>query len=234
MSRSKDIREMMEKIKSIGKVNRPTNVVNESSLSRVWQHVENRRPFAFVSLSRGDMNSDEKLEAYNKLKSEVRAKGYGFIETKGGYLEKGVDGKEDKDIIDELSLMIPNMKKEDALEIGQIDLGYGPQDTILYADGENFLGYLNTNPKHGDIGAIDMEFEYGKGHDALPMAKEAVKHYFSMLAKGKHKDKKFSFKPKPEDSDEDQTNEEFMMFEMRDKRYSKTGDWWKDYGVRIL
>lgn len=201
------------------------SLITETKLSRLWQHITNRTPFGMVSLSRGTMDNKEKKLAYNTLKEKVREKGYGFIELKGGYVEKG---EPDIDVVDELSLMVPNITKKDLIDLGSIDLGHGPQDTVLYCDGINFLGYIITNPNIGNVGDVDMEFDYGKDIDALPMGKEAVSQYFSMLKKGSHSGRKFAFKGK--------TNENFRLFEMGQRRTPKNpnGDWWDNFGIRII
>ena len=194
------------------------NNLNESSLSRLWQHVQNRKPFAMISLSRAGMTDKQKNEAYTTLKIDVRKLGYGYIELKGGYIEN------ETDIVDELSLMIPNITQQAAIKIGETDLGFGPQDTVLYCNGVDFLGYLITNPDKGSIGSVFQKFNYGKGHDALPMVQSAVKEYFSMLAKGSHKNRKFAFIP-----------ESFQLMEMGQRRTKfKEGDWWDNFGYRIL
>lgn len=205
------------------------SLIKESSLSRLWHHIENRMPFAMVSLSRNTMSPAEKQDAFIKLKQTVRNMGYGFVELKGGYVEKSGNNSNPIDVVNELSLMVPNISKEDVIKIGQMDLGHGPQDTILYSDGKEFLGYLITNKNYGTIGNVDFEFDYGKGKNALPMGKEAVKQYFSMLAKGSHKGRKFAFVPKLID-------ENFYVYEMRDRRYPKNPekDWWNNFGFRIL
>jgi len=226
---SKEIRELLDKFRlTESKIISEIKEINESNLSRVWQHIQNRTPFAFLSLSRGGMTKNEKENAYTKLKKIIRAMGYGYIQTKGGYVEKGFDGEPDTDVVDELSIMVPNITKEDALTVGQIDLGHGSQDSILYCDGKDFLGYLNTNEKEGPIGSVLTKFEYGKDHEALPMGKEAVKQYFSFLSKGSHSDRKFSFKPKMDES--------FVLYEMKDIKYPKypEKDWWYNFGFRIF
>jgi len=163
--------------------------INESSLSRVWQHIQNRRPFATISLSRNDMNSEQKSEAYQTLKDKVRELGYGYIELQGGYVEGG------SDIVNEQSLMIPNISEQDAIKLGSIDLGFGAQDTVLYCNGKDFLGYIITNPEIGSVGSVSTKFNYGRDKDALPMVKNAIKNYFSTLSKGSHKNRKFAFVP---------------------------------------
>ena len=221
----KDYRKLVEKTLQ-------KETIIESSLSRVWSFVQDRKPFAMISLSRGTMTDDEKEKAFIVLKQEVRKLKYGYIELKGGYVEKGISGEPDVDVT-EYSLFIPNISKNHAIQLGQINLGHGPQDSVLYCDGNSLLAYIITNPALGQIGDIDTEFEYGKDKDALPMTKKAVIQYFSMLSKGSHRGKKFSFIPKKSSGT---ITEEFKLYEMRDRRIPKNPDkdWWYNFGVRIL
>jgi hypothetical protein len=203
-------------------------LITETKLSRLWSHIQNRTPFGMVSLSRSDMSNKEKDRAFIRLKEEVRKKGYGYIELKGGYIEHDDEGSPTKEVVNELSLMVPNITKEHLIELGTINLGYGPQDTVLYCDGENFLGYIITNPVLGEVGSPETTFEYGKDKDALPMGKEAVSKYFSMLKKGSHSSKKFGFKVEQMDN--------FRLYEMGQIRTPKNpnGDWWDNFGRRII
>ena len=163
--------------------------MNESSLNRLWQHIQNRKPFAIISLNRSGMSDKEKKDAHNRLNTEVRNLGYGFIELNGGYVEGG------SDVVAELSLMIPNTSQGDAISLGQIDLGYGTQDSILYCDGSDFLGYISTNTDIVSVGSVIQRFNYGNDKDSLPIVQSAISEYFSMLKKGSHSGKKFSFVP---------------------------------------
>lgn len=204
------------------------NPILESNLSRLWQHIQNNKPFAMLSLSRGSMTPTEKRNAYIELKKRVRDMGYGYIEIKGGYVEKGADGGPDLEIADELSLMVPNMKRQDAIELGGTNLGHGEQDSVLYSDGKGFLGYIITNPAVGKVGSVDMQFKTGQ--DAMAMGRDAVSMYFSMLAKGNQAGRKFAFVPESVDASA------VPIWEMRERRQPSSGfngDWWSEFGIRI-
>jgi hypothetical protein len=209
----------------MGEKNDNTEKVNnlkEGSRSSLWNHVQKMLPFAIISLSRPGMDDQEKLIANSKLKDIVHKLGLGCIELKGGYVEVGSGSGSDR--IDELSIVIPLISQLSAVKIGQTDLGFGPQDSILYCNGVDFLVFISTSIEVGPIGSITNNFNYDLDQDALPMAKSAVKEYFSMLAKGSHKERKISFIP-----------ENFQLMEMRQRRTKfKEGDWWDNFGFRIL
>jgi hypothetical protein len=211
-------------------------LIVESSLSRLWNHVENKRPFAIISWQRGDMNNPSsenvsprktKLVAFDLLKQEVRRLGYGFIELLGGYVERGSDDQP-VDIVDELSICVPNISLREALTLGNVDLGFGPQDSILYSNGSK-IALHNTNENFGNIGDVVMSFKYGEGREALPMAQDAVKEYFSQLKKGSHVGKKFAFVPFQE-------SHTFKLLELKDRKTPRKSGygWWANFGIRVL
>ena len=210
-------------------------IISESKLSRLWTHIEEGTPFAILSWQRGGMNikgknnpnpKKTKLAAFQLLKEELRRLGYGYIELLGGYVERGEGDLPPVDVVDELSVCVPNMKLDDALNLGQVDLGFGPQDSILYSDGEQ-IAFHNTDPNNGKIGEITMKFKYGKGKDALPLGKDAVKEYFSQLKKGSHSGKKFAFVAE---------NYTFKLLELKDRKTPRKSGygWWANFGIRIL
>ena len=210
-------------------------IICESKLSRLWTHIEEGTPFAILSWQRGGMNiksksnpnpKKTKLAAFQLLKEELRRMGYGYIEILGGYVERSQGDLPPVDVVDELSVCIPNITLDEALKLGQVDLGFGPQDTILYSDGEK-ISFHNTDPKNGNIGDVTLRFKYGKGKEALPMGKDAVKEYFSQLKKGSHSGKKFAFVA------EDYT---FKLLELKDRKTPRKSGygWWANFGMRIL
>ena len=201
-------------------------MIVESSLSRLWQFVENRKPFAILSWQRAGMSISEENEVYSELKKTIRNMGYGFIELHGGYTEQDPKDPEKKiDIDSENSLFVPNMTLNDVLEVGAVDNGHGPQDSVLHSDGEGIAYYI-TNPAVGQVGSVDTKFKYGQGKDAIPMAKKAVEKYFSKLVKGSHAGRKFAF-----------VQENFFLEELSlDRRYPKypNENKWKNWGIRVI
>lgn len=161
------------------------DIINESSLSRIWQHVENEnRSFAVISSARDRFSSSENLARHDVLKNMVRLEGYGYIETKGGY-EEDVPGKDEVVIVEEPSLFIPEMKKSDAIYFGRCF----NQDSVMYKD-SNMFGYIST--KEGSSGQITMNFLKGGGRENLDLTN--VKSFFSSLVKGSDAGRRFVFR----------------------------------------
>jgi hypothetical protein len=158
----------------------------ESKLSRVFQYVEDdKRDFGIVSASRGANSAEQNKAKHEELKKAIRAMGYGYIELRGGY-------KGDEGVVEELSILVPNIKKNQILSLGRT---FG-QHSVMYKNDQDFY-YIGTNEEAG-IGKVLMRFKKGEGQENLELAKHKVVDFFSQLKKGAHSDKKFVFKAKDE------------------------------------
>ena len=153
--------------------------LKESSLSRIWKHVEDdSHSFGVISAYRAnEPNNDNN---HKQLKTSIRDLGYGFIEMRGGYKE------EEGGFVKEKSLFIPNITKKELIKLGQ----KYEQDSVLYKDSNAFVS-LGTNKSTG-VGKIIVNFK--KGKDNIALTQDAIKEFFSQLLKGSHKGKKFVFK----------------------------------------
>jgi hypothetical protein len=160
------------------------SILGESSLSRIWTYIEEEnRNFGIISPFRKSLPSDENESRYIQLKNIIKKLGYGYIEMKGGYKEDG-----EEDMSHEKSLFIPEIKKDDLIELGiKFD-----QDTVIYKNETEFIS-IGTSKIHG-IGRTVDNFQKNGGKDNLFFDKELFKSVFSSLSKGAHKDRKFLFK----------------------------------------
>ena len=159
----------------------PKRKLNESSLSRILQHIESDRSFGVLSAFRGGLSKKENLERHADLKDKVRGMGYGFIEMRGGYKE------EDGGFVNELSLFVPGIDKRALVDLGS-DLD---QDSVIYKD-KNSFELVGTNRATGK-GKVLMNFRGGGGKDSITLAKDVIKDFFSSLVKGSQRGKKFLF-----------------------------------------
>lgn len=157
-------------------------VIAESSISRIYQHIqEPNRAFGVLTSYRADNTEAENREQFVELKKTVRAMGYGFIEMRGGY-------KGDQGIVLEPSLFVPSITKKQLLELGK---KYN-QHSVIYKDGSEF-SMIGTNASAG-VGKVLSTFKAGVGKDNLVLAQEAMKEFFSALLKGSDRGKKFLFR----------------------------------------
>jgi len=166
------------------------SLVRESSLSRVWQFIEDpARDFAIVSASRAG-NPDNDTRYFN-LKKDVRALRAGYVELRGGFTETDPQTQIKTDVTED-SLLVSGIAKDKALELGK----KYEQESILWKDATG-LFYLSTKPEN--FGQVEMTFKSGKGKENFKTSQEAVAQYFSMLKKGPHAGKKFSYVAEAED-----------------------------------
>lgn len=118
--------------------------LDESSLSRVWQHVSQHKvpTWGMLTAFRSSNTRAENLKLNKQLAADLRDKGYGFFKVEGHWLECQDDTiPYDKCPTDKLvdateeSLFVPGISKSDIHMLGK---KYG-QDSVLYGD-----------KKHGD------------------------------------------------------------------------------------
>ena len=185
----------------------------EAKLSRVFQYVEDdEKDFGIISAFRSENSNETNKKLHDELKKKVRAMGYGFIELRGGY-------KGDEGFNEELSLLIPNIKKSEIVQLGR----HYKQHSVMYKNNEDFY-YIGTNESAG-IGKVLMRFKKGEGQQNLELAKHKVVDFFSQLRKGAHSDKKFVFnvKDEPDGSVEQEKSGESKAAAHK----HKPGDVWK-------
>lgn len=154
--------------------------VYESSLSRIWKHIEGNKGFGVISPYRSDYSVKENEQRYRDLKSEIRSLGYGFIEMEGGF-------KEESGWVLEKSLFVPNIKRDDLVELGQ----KYEQFSVIYKDAKEFVE-IGTNDFAG-IGVIQHNFIKQGWNKNMNFDSELTQQFFSSLAKGSHRGRKFLF-----------------------------------------
>lgn len=155
-------------------------VINEAKLSRIWQHIKDDKSFGVISPYRAYLSQQENKQRYDQLKKEVRKLGYGFIEMIGGFDEEG-------NIVKEKSLFIPNVKRSDITELG---IKYD-QYSVIYKDSKEFIE-IGTNAVAG-VGEVKNKFDKISDKN-IDLGSDNLKYFFSHIAKGSHKQKKFLFK----------------------------------------
>lgn len=182
----------------------------ESKLSRVFQYVEDdKKDFGVLSAFRGANSEKENVAKHEELKKAIRAMGYGYIELRGGY-------KGDEGFNEELSILVPNIKKNEIVSLGR---KFG-QHSVMYKNDQDFY-YIGTNEEAG-IGKVLMKFKKGAGQENLELAKHKVVDFFSQLKKGAHSNKKFVFTAKDETPNEGESSAN-----QHAATTHKVGDVWK-------
>lgn len=148
-----------------------TNLVNESSLSRIWQHVKEHDSGTITAFrSFKDCGDGEKFtKSDNKkrnsiLKAKLLNLGYGVTKVAGTYIENF--GSDNEIEVKEESYLVVDLKDSGKLKKDLIKLGKEfEQDSITYSkkSGEYFLISSNTC-KNGypGKGSIGKEVKLGK------------------------------------------------------------------------
>jgi hypothetical protein len=164
-------------------------VLSESSLSRIWQYIENDKGnFGIVSAFSNIRNTAENAVKHSLLKAKIREKGYGFVELEGGVTENGVTTTS-------RALFIPNVKKTDLLAFGML-FQDDPQDSVIFKDKFEFTEIATADRGGTQAGNVLNKFVSKSGKENLELSKELLNGYYSSLAKGGHKGKPFSLKVK--------------------------------------
>ena len=84
-----------------------SKIINETSLSRVWQHVKGPRPFALVTAFRGEFTREDNIKRNKKLAADIRNLGYGFFFLDGFWIENQGTPEERKVSEDSLFVVGP-------------------------------------------------------------------------------------------------------------------------------
>ncbi len=156
------------------------NVINESSLIRVLQHLKDPyRSFGVVSAYQEKEADKINFQNHLELRKEIRKMGYGFIEQKAGYsyIEDETSG-----IIEEKSYFIPCITLEETLYLGRLF----NQETIIHKDNKIFALYFC------DSGEIDLTFKNEENNFSL--STYDVENAYSQLIKANRNHRvKFSY-----------------------------------------
>ena len=162
----------------------------EITPSRLWKYQEHpEMNFAILSADRSERTPEENKEKSEELKKDIKSMGYWYTELKGGYVEVGKNGKR-VPIDGEDSFIVPNMTKEEAMELGK----KYDQDTVMFKDAKaHTLQYIITNERAGNVGDADSSFETQAGKDNFSVSSGNNLDYYSRLPKSNKKYLKIGF-----------------------------------------
>jgi hypothetical protein len=156
--------------------------IDESSLSRIWQHIESNNSFGVVSAFRKEFSLEFNLENHEKLRAEIKKNNLGFIEQNSGYSYTDADTNEVVNS-EEKSFFIPQCPKNLILTLGR----KFRQESILYKDETGFY-LIYTDSRFGKVGMT-----FTKGGKNLTLDKETIKYAYSELIRANKNSKKVKF-----------------------------------------
>jgi hypothetical protein len=132
--------------------------LDESSLSRVHAHTENRN-IGMITAHRGENTAEENTTKNKELEHHIRKAGYGFIKVKGRYIEN--HGTEHARAVDENSYLVVGKKGNDSGHLLHFLRKHGEkygQDSVLHKGAEDNTAKLHGTKEGGWPGK-------GKTHD---------------------------------------------------------------------
>jgi hypothetical protein len=116
--------------------------LNEASLGRFIQHMENNEPFAIISAYRYGEKKSVNDSATNRMRSEIMSAGFGFHKAMGGYVYNGTDIDSEKS-----SIVYGTKETEKKLRTLVFELGAKyKQQSVLWcgSDGNAIWRYTST------------------------------------------------------------------------------------------
>jgi hypothetical protein len=158
--------------------------IQESSLSRIWQHITKEgSSFGVISAYKFDLSEEENLERHEILRNKIRSYRYGYIEQKSGYTYKNEE-LGIKDQIEEKSFFIPGISLEDCQTLSEIF----DQESYLYKD-DNGFGLFMTDSGKEVVSFVDSDElfsfkpkDFEAGYSQLVKANTNNKGKFSYLS----------------------------------------------------
>jgi len=169
--------------------------LNESSWSRIIQHIQNDNSFAVISAYIKDVTEKENYERHSELRNEIRKLGYGFIEQDSGYTYKDDDTGESIPV-KEKSFFIPKIDYDNAIKLAQ----QFDQESILYKDTtKGFVlvyskDFTDKDGKKHKTNEIDLKFKFKKDNDGkITFDPEVLKYAYSSLIKANKSQKGKSY-----------------------------------------
>lgn len=153
--------------------------LNESSISRIWQHIKSDRSFGVISAYVIGLGEKDNQERHNNLKQDVKSLKLGYVEQISGYSYEGEDNQ-----VKEKSLFIPNISLDQLLKLGK----KYEQESVVYKDSDRF-DLIKVSS-----GSAIVSFQ--KKNTPLTFDKNVLKNAYSQFIKSKNKNrlKPFAFK----------------------------------------
>ena len=153
--------------------------LNESSISRIWQHIKSDRSFGVISAYVIGLGEKDNQERHNNLKQDVKSLKLGYVEQISGYSYEGEDEQ-----VKEKSLFIPNISLDQLLKLGK----KYEQESVVYKDNDRF-DLIKVSS-----GSVIVSFQ--KKNTPLTFDKNVFKNAYSQFIKSKNKNrlKPFAFK----------------------------------------
>ena len=143
--------------------NDPLQVFNESSLSRVFAHTQNRN-LGMMTAHRAGFTPEENVQRNRQLEHDIRNHGFGFTHVKGRYIEN--HGTPEARPVDEHSYLIHGKTGNDNGALKHFLMKHGEkynQDSVLHKPHDSENAHL-IGTSHGVFPGKGVEHPLGKWH----------------------------------------------------------------------
>ena len=128
--------------------------VQETSLSRIWQHAQSDRPIALLTAFRGEYDREENVRRNKQLAATIRKLGYGFFFVDGYWIENQGTPEEVHVAEDSLFVIAPEGTDEKFRQ-QMIELGASyNQDGVLIKDNKGAKVYDKSGDEMFDVGTL--------------------------------------------------------------------------------
>lgn len=147
----------------------------ESNLSRINHHL--KKGAVAISASRDVYSQEENQRRTDELRDKLRADGYGYLALVGGYHEETGD-------VVETSFLVPYMEKKESFsqfltKMSSLGEQYEQESILVIQPGEVY--YMDPRTGKKTLSFSGVKFD------------QPDSTYFSMLAKGNHRNRKWTF-----------------------------------------
>jgi hypothetical protein len=188
--------------------------------SFTWRNMKNGHAFALVSATHKDMTENQMDKEQEQLVYEANKMFQCRChELLGGVIETNFKGEINSH--EGTTIFMWDISLSNAIKAG-INMR---QDFILYCNGIDFMGLIDTSEKSGMSGDVLIEFAYRQSDNDIQVIQKAVKEYFERLIKWSNPEYLSVLEPK---------SCSFKLFE-GNKRFEMDGmERWLAYGRKIM
>lgn len=138
---------------------------DESTNSRLVKRFQDDSELVLISAYRKEFTNKENKERQSKLKSDVRKKGFGYIEFLSVWNEGGENSEE-------RALLIPNMTLKDGLQLGN----KYDQYSIIHKNVDGCKEYISSDKYGRNIGEEVQKFNTDGNFLNIETAKQIFSH----------------------------------------------------------
>lgn len=129
-------------------------MINESSLSRVWKHFENKNTVVILTAFRGDKSSSENIKNNKDIASKIKSEGFGYFFVDGYWIENKGESDERKVSEDSIFCIADETRSEDLINLAHKLANEYNQDAIFVKTANEVYLYFKNGDKDKLTGGL--------------------------------------------------------------------------------